>query len=57
MCGIEGKASHILNLGTRWRWVVSFMLWPLYLQGRSLQYSLERSLGGPHSWSRHGGEM
>jgi hypothetical protein len=25
----EGNAPHILNLNSRWRWVVSFKLWPL----------------------------
>jgi len=28
--GIGGIAPHILNLGTRWRWVVSFMPCPVY---------------------------
>jgi len=30
-----------LNLGTRWRWVVSFTPRPLYLQGKSPWYPLE----------------
>jgi hypothetical protein len=29
-CGSGGIAPRILDLGTRWRWVVSFMLRPLY---------------------------
>jgi hypothetical protein len=35
--------------------VVSFMPWVLYPQGNSLWYPLGR-LGGPQSWSGHGGE-
>jgi len=34
----------ILDLGTRWRWVVSFTIWPLYPQGRSPWYPLDRRL-------------
>jgi hypothetical protein len=26
---------HVLDLGTSWRWVVSFMPWPLYPRGKS----------------------
>jgi len=26
----------ILNLSTRWKWALSFMLWPLYLQRRAI---------------------
>jgi hypothetical protein len=33
--GSGGIAPHILDLGTRWRWVVSFTPWPLYPQGES----------------------
>jgi hypothetical protein len=44
-------ASHILNLGTRWRWVVSFMPWILYPQGKSPQSPLNRRLGGLQSQS------
>jgi len=36
-------APCILDLGIRWRGVVSFTLWPLYSQGRNL--------GGPQSRS------
>ena len=39
-------AAPILNLGTTWRWVVYCTVWPLHQQ-----YRLNRSLGGPHSWS------
>jgi hypothetical protein len=49
--GIFGSgviAPHILDFGTRWRWVVSFTprLW----------YPLDRRLGGPQSRSGRGGE-
>jgi len=27
--------------------VLSFMVWPLYHQGKSHQYTLDRRLGGP----------
>jgi hypothetical protein len=27
-----------LDLGTSWRWVVSFMPWPIYLPGKRSQY-------------------
>jgi hypothetical protein len=51
-------ASCILNLGTRWRWVVSFTLWPLYprypldwrlcgLQSRSGRDDEEKNIPAP----------
>jgi hypothetical protein len=40
-----------LDLGISWRWVVSFMPGPLYSQGESPQYPLDRRLGGPQSQS------
>jgi hypothetical protein len=39
-----------------WRWVVHFMLQPLYPQGKSSWYPSDRRLGGPQSQSGHGGE-
>jgi hypothetical protein len=36
--------------------VVSFTPRPLYLQGKSPWYPLDRRLGGPQSWSGRGGE-
>jgi len=45
-----GMALRIPNLGTRWRWVVSFMTLPLYTQGGSPLYPLGRKLGLPQSW-------
>jgi hypothetical protein len=41
---------NIINLSTRWRWVVSFMPWPLYPQGRNPLYPLDRKVGGFQSW-------
>jgi hypothetical protein len=49
--GSECTDVRILNLGTRWRWVVSFTRQPLYTR-----YPLDRSLGGPQSRFGHGGE-
>jgi hypothetical protein len=54
--GSGGIAPLILDLGTRWRWVVSFTPRPLYPQGKSPWYPLNRRLGGPQSRSRRGGE-
>jgi len=47
--GSGGIAPWIPDRGIRWRWVVSFTLWPLYSQGKSPQYLLDRRLGGPQS--------
>jgi hypothetical protein len=44
-------APHILDLGTRWVWVVRFTPQPLYSQGKSPCYPLDRRLGGPQSRS------
>jgi hypothetical protein len=41
----------ILDLGTRWRWVVIFTPRPLYPQGKSSWYPLDRRLGGAQSRS------
>jgi hypothetical protein len=49
-------APRILDLGSRWRWVVSFTPQPLYPQGESPCYSMDRRLGGPRSQSGRGGE-
>jgi hypothetical protein len=39
---------YFLDLGTSWRWVVNFTPRPLYPQGKSPWYPLDRRLGGPH---------
>jgi len=44
-----------VDLGTRWRWVVSFTPRPLP-QGKSPWYPLDRRLGGPQSRSWRAGE-
>jgi hypothetical protein len=54
--GIGGIVPRILDLGTRWRWVVSFTPRPLYPQGKSPLYPLDRRLGGPQSLSGRSGE-
>jgi hypothetical protein len=41
-------SSTILDLGTRWRWVVSFMPQPLSVGEIAPQYPLDR---GPQNWS------
>jgi hypothetical protein len=45
----------ILELGNRWRWVVSFTPQPLYPQGMSPWYPFDRRLGEPQSRSGRGG--
>jgi hypothetical protein len=40
-------APHILDLRTRWRWVVSFTPWPLYPQGKISWYPFYRRLDEP----------
>jgi hypothetical protein len=44
-------------LSTRWRWMVSFMPRPLYSQGKSPWYSLDRRLYGPQSRLGRGDEQ
>jgi hypothetical protein len=44
--GSRDITPHILNFGTRWRWVVSFTLRTLYPQGYSPYYPLDRRMGG-----------
>jgi hypothetical protein len=47
-------SSTHFDLGTGWRWLVSFTCWLLYPWGtKSQQCSLNRRLGGPLSWSWH----
>jgi hypothetical protein len=47
---------YFLYLGTSWRWVVGFTPRPLYPQGMSPRYQLDRRLGGPQNWSGRSGE-
>jgi hypothetical protein len=53
--GSECTAPCILDLGTRWRWVVSFTSRTPYPQGKSPWYPLDRRLGGPQIRSGHSG--
>jgi hypothetical protein len=46
-------APLICNLSTRLAWVVSFLPWPLYSQGKNRWYLLNRRLGGSQIQSRH----
>jgi hypothetical protein len=54
--GSGGITARILDLGIRWRWVVSFTPRPLYPQEKGPWYPLDRRLGVPHSRSGSGGE-
>jgi hypothetical protein len=54
--GSGGIAPRILDIGAGWRWVVAFMPLPLYPQGKSPWYPLDRRLCGPQSRFGHGGE-
>jgi hypothetical protein len=51
-----GMTPCILALGTRWRWVVSFMHRTLYPQGKRSRYTLDRRMCGPQIRSGRGGE-
>jgi hypothetical protein len=54
--GEWGYSFIILDLGTRWRWVVSFTLWLLHPREKRLRYPLDMRLSGPQSHSGHFGE-
>jgi hypothetical protein len=54
--GSGGLTTRILDLGTTWRWVVTFTRRSLYPQRKSPWYLLDRRLSGPQSWSGRGGE-
>jgi hypothetical protein len=54
--GSGGISPRIFDLGTMWRWLVSFTTRPLFLWGKSLWYPLDRRLGGPQSRSGRGDE-
>jgi hypothetical protein len=40
---------HFLDIGTSWKWAVSFTPRPLYLRGKNPRYPLDRRLGGPRT--------
>jgi len=54
--GNGGIASRVLDLGTRWRWVVSLTPRSLYPQGKRPRYPLDTRVGGPQRRSWRGGE-
>jgi len=45
----------ILHLCTSLKWLLNFMLWPLYPGGKNLWYPLHRRLGGPQLRNGRGG--
>jgi len=49
-------AACIVDLGNRWRWVVSFTHHPLDPWGKGPWYPLDRMLGEPQSQSKWGAE-
>jgi hypothetical protein len=49
-------SSIILEIGSRWRWVVSFRSRPFYLREKIPRYPFNRRLGGPQSRSGLCGE-
>jgi hypothetical protein len=55
--GSGSIAPHILHLGIRWRFVVSFTPLPLYPQGKRPWYTLDRRLHGTKSRSGRGCEQ
>jgi hypothetical protein len=54
--GVNVQLHSFFDLCTRWSWVVSFTPQPLYPQGKSPWYPLDRKLGGPQSWYECGVE-
>jgi hypothetical protein len=53
--GMEVYLHEFFDLGTKWRWVISFTLRPPYPQGKRPQYTFDR-LGGHQTRSGRGGE-
>jgi hypothetical protein len=53
---VEVQIHTFFDLGTTWRWVVSFTPRSLYTQRKSPWYRLDRRLGGPQSRSERGVE-
>jgi hypothetical protein len=56
VCRSGGIDPRILNLGNRWRGVVSFTPWPLYPRGKRPRYPVDRRLGAPQNRAGRGGE-
>jgi hypothetical protein len=51
--GSEGIVQHILNLYTKWTWVVNCTPQPLFPQRKGPWYPLYRRMGGPQIRSGH----
>jgi hypothetical protein len=51
----NGGIAPLIDLGTRWKWVVGFTPRSHYPQGKRPLYPLDRRLGGPQSRSGRGG--
>jgi hypothetical protein len=47
--GSRGMAPHILNLGTRWRWIANFTPRLFYSRRKEPRCFLNRRLGGPRN--------
>jgi hypothetical protein len=47
---------HFFDLGTSWRWVVSFTPRQFYPRGKNPRYPLDRRMGGPQCRSGRRGE-
>jgi hypothetical protein len=54
--GVEVYFHSFFDLGTRWRRVVRFTPRPLYPQGKTPWYPVDKRLGGPQIRSGRGGE-
>jgi len=54
--GSGGIAPRILNLDTRWNWVVTFTPRPFYLRGKRPRYPVDRRLSELQSRSGRDGE-
>jgi hypothetical protein len=64
ICGNRDIAPFTFNLGTKWKWMVSLMLWSLYPRARTLcthlnlsTYILKRFLAVYSHWATQGGYL
>jgi hypothetical protein len=51
VCECVYIGPYFLDLGTSWKWLVSFTPRPLYTRGKSPRYPLDRRLGEPQNRS------
>jgi len=57
LCRGSGSVAPLVrNLGTSWRWVISFTLQPLYFQAKHPPFSLNRRIAGPQGQPGRCGE-